>query len=79
MKRKNRNNFFFLYMNITVITAYFEVQLYMVSQILTNVKEITLVTWTLPARTPTVPMFVIASLDLMEMVITVQVNLISLL
>ena len=66
-------------MNITVITAYFEVQLYMVSQILTNVKEITLVTWTLPARTPTVPMFVIASLDLMEMVITVQVNLISLL
>ena len=58
-------------MNITVITAYFEVQLYMVSQILTNVKEITLVTWTLPARTPTVPMFVIASLDLMEMVITV--------
>ena len=65
-------------MNITVITAYFEVQLYMVSQILTNVKEITLVTWTLPARTPTVPMFVIASLDLMEMVITVQVNLISL-
>ena len=66
-------------MNITVITASFEVQLYMVSQILTNVKEITLVTWTLPARTPTVPMFVIASLDLMEMVITVQVNLISLL
>ena len=66
-------------MNITVITAYFEVQVYMVSQILTNVKEITLVTWTLPARTPTVPMFVIASLDLMEMVITVQVNLISLL
>ena len=66
-------------MNITVITAYFEVQLYMVSQILTNVKEITLVTWTLPARTPTVPMFVITSLDLMEMVITVQVNLISLL
>ena len=65
-------------MNITVITAYFEVQLYMVSQILTNIKEITLVTWTLPARTPTVPMFVIASLDLMEMVITVQVNLISL-
>ena len=54
-------------------------QIYMVSQILTNVKEITLVTWTLPARTPTVPMFVIASLDLMEMVITVQVNLISLL
>ena len=51
----------------------------MVSQILTNVKEITLVTCMLPARTPTDPMFVNATLNLMEMVETAQVNLISLL
>ena len=51
----------------------------MVSQILTNVKEITLVTYMLPARTPTDPMFVNATLNLMEMVETAQVNLISLL
>ena len=49
------------------------------SQILTNVKEITLVTWMLPARTPTDPMFVNAALDLMEMVKNAQVNLIFLL
>ena len=53
--------------------------IYMVSQILTNVKEITLVTWMLPARTPTDPMFVNAALDLMEMVESAHVNLIYLL
>ena len=51
----------------------------MFSQILTNVKEITLVTRMLPARTPTDPMFVNAALDLMEMVKTAEVNLIFLL
>ena len=50
----------------------------MVSQVLTNVKEITLVTSMLPARTPTDPMFVNATLALMEMVKTAQMNLISL-
>ena len=52
--------------------------IYMVSQILTNVKEITLVTWMLPARTPTDPLCVNASLDLVEMAKTAQVNLIFL-
>ena len=52
---------------------------YTVSQILTNVREITLVTWMLPARTSTDPMFVNVSLNLMERVKTAQVNLISLL
>ena len=56
----------------------FIVIIYMVSQILTNVKEITLVTWMLPARTPTDPLCVNASPDLMEMVKTAQVNLIFL-
>ena len=51
----------------------------MVSQILTNVREITLVTRMLPARTSTDPMFVNASLNLMEMVKAAQVNSISLL
>ena len=41
--------------------------------------EITHVTSMLPARTWTDPMFVNASLNLMEMVKTAQVNLISLL
>ena len=50
----------------------------MVSQVLTNVKEITLVTSMLPARTPTDPIFVNATLALMEMVKTAQMNLISL-
>ena len=50
----------------------------MVSQVLTNVKEITLVTSMLPARTPTDPMFANATLALMEMVKTAQMNLISL-
>ena len=49
----------------------------MVSQILTIVKEITLVTWMLPARTPMDRIFVNATLDLMEMVKAAQVNLIS--
>ena len=43
------------------------------------IKVITLVTWMLPARTPTDPIFVNATLDLMEMVKAAQVNLISLL
>ena len=51
----------------------------MVSQILTNVKEITIVTWMLSARTPIDPMFATVSLDLMEMVNAAQANLISLL
>ena len=51
----------------------------MVSQILMNVKEITLVTCMLPARTPTNPIFVNASLDIMEMVKTAKVHLISML
>ena len=51
--------------------------IYMVSQILTIVKEITLVTWMLPARTPMDRIFVNATLDLMEMVKAAQVNLIS--
>ena len=51
----------------------------MVFQILTSVKKITLVTRMLPARTPMDPMFVNASLDLMEMVKTARVNLTSLL
>ena len=51
----------------------------MVSQILTNVKEITLVTCMLSARTPTDPMFVNASLDIMEMVKTAKVNIFSML
>ena len=59
--------------------TWWSTNIYMVSQILTNVKEITLVTWMLPARTPTDPIFVNATLDLMEMVKAAQVNLISLL
>ena len=43
----------------------------------TNVREITLVTRMLPARTPTDPIFVSATLDLMEMVKSAKVNLIS--
>ena len=43
----------------------------------TNVREITLVTRMPPARTPTDPIFVNATLDLMEMVKSAKVNLIS--
>ena len=59
--------------------TWWSTNIYMVSQILTNVKEITLVTWMLPARTPTDPTFVNAALNLMEMVESAHVNLIYLL
>ena len=40
---------------------------FMVSQILMSVKEITLVTWMLPARTPKDRMFVVVTPDVLEM------------
>ena len=45
----------------------------MVSQILTNVKEITLVTWMLLAWTPKDRMFVVVTPDILEMDGTAQV------
>ena len=45
----------------------------MVSQILTSVKEITLVTWMLPARTPKDRTFVLVIPDIIEMDTTAQV------
>ena len=46
---------------------------FMVSQILTSVKEITLATWMLPARTPKDRMFVVVTPDILEMDGTAQV------
>ena len=46
---------------------------FIVSQILTSVKEITLVTWMLPARTPKDRMFVLVTPDILEMDGTAQV------
>ena len=45
----------------------------MIFQILTNVKEITLVTLMLPARTPMDRMFVLVTPVMLEMEVTVQV------
>ena len=50
--------------------------LFMIFQILTSVKEITLVTWMLHARTPLDHMYVNVTLDILEMEKTAQVNLI---
>ena len=49
----------------------------MILQILTSVKEVTLVTWMLHARTPLDHMHVNVTLDILEMDKTAQVNLIS--
>ena len=49
----------------------------MILQILTSVKEVTLVTWMLHARTPLDHMYVNVTLDILEMDKTAQVNLIS--
>ena len=46
---------------------------FIVSQILTSVKEITLVTWMLPARTPKDCTFLLVTPDLLEMDATAQV------
>ena len=45
----------------------------MILQILTSVKEITLVTYTLPAGTPKDRMFVFVTPDILEMEATAQV------
>ena len=49
----------------------------MILQILTSVKEITLVMWMLHAWTPLDHMYVNVTLDILEMEKTAQVNLIS--
>ena len=49
----------------------------MILQILTSVKEVTLVMWMLHARTPLDHMYVNVTLDILEMDKTAQVNLIS--
>ena len=49
----------------------------MILQILTSVKEVTLVTWMLHARTPLDHMYVNVTVDILEMDKTAQVNLIS--
>ena len=51
--------------------------MFMILQILTSVKEITLVTWMLHARTPLDHMYVNVTLDILEMDKTAQVKLIS--
>ena len=51
--------------------------MFMILQILTSVKEITLVTWMLHAWTPLDHMYVNVMLDILEMEKTAQVNLIS--
>ena len=57
----------------------FSFSMFMILQISTSVRYIILVTRMLPARTTTDPIFVNATLCLMEMAKTAQVNLISLL
>ena len=49
----------------------------MILQILTSVKEVTLVPWMLHARTSLDHMYVNVTLDILEMDKTAQVNLIS--
>ena len=51
--------------------------MFMILQILTSVKEITLVTWMLHAWTPLDHMYVNVMLDILKMEKTAQVNLIS--
>ena len=51
--------------------------MFMILQILTSVKEITLVTWMLHARTPLDHMYVNVTMDILEMDKTAQVKLIS--
>ena len=51
--------------------------MFMILQILTSVKEITLVTWMLHAWTPLDHMYVNVTLDILEMDKTAQVKLIS--
>ena len=51
--------------------------MFMILQILTSVKESTLVTWMLHARTPLDHMYVNVTLDILEMEKSAQVNLIS--
>ena len=58
-------NFFFQLLIVIII--------FMILQILTSVKEITLVTYTLPARTPKDRMFVFVTPDILEMEATAQV------
>ena len=47
--------------------------MFIILQILTSVKEITLVTWMLDAWTPKDPMFVLVTPDILEMEATAQV------
>ena len=51
--------------------------MFMILQMLTSVKEITLVTWMLHAWTPLDHMYVNVTLDILEMEKTARVNLIS--
>ena len=60
--------------NFSPITFFF---MFMILQILTSVKEITLVTWMLHAWTPLDHMYVNVTLDILETEQTAQVNLIS--